>query len=314
MTAHGLCAALQAIVDRHDALRLRAERNGLGEWTVRFPPSDSRSADSWFTRLDLAGIDDPTRREKILAAAHAAEGRLDPRAGVMLHAVWFTDDGANDLLVLFHGLVVDEVSTRILRADLKSALSQIAQGRVPVLDSCETPFRAWAKHLVERTQSPELIAELPTWNAIRAAGVPFVANAVANPMQDTLASTGRLRVVLSASTTSALLSAVPAAFHARTDDVLLTALALTVADWRRRRDSTDRDPIVVDVEAQRPESITSGIDLSHTVGRFTWLYPACLDVGEIEIEEALSGGRCPGLRTQAHQGTVAGDPRPGPRF
>ena len=77
LTTLGLSAALQAIVDRHDAFRLRMERNDQGEWTVRFAPGGSLSAESWFTRLDLAGVDDQARREKILAAAREAEGRLD---------------------------------------------------------------------------------------------------------------------------------------------------------------------------------------------------------------------------------------------
>ena len=101
----------------------------------------------------------------------------------MLHAVWFTGDGANNLLVLFHRLVVDEVSRRILRADLKAALCQIAQGRAPVLESCGTPFRTWVQHLVERAQSPELTAELPSWNAIYAAGVPFLPSAAPVPCE-----------------------------------------------------------------------------------------------------------------------------------
>ena len=106
----------------------------------------------------------------------------------------------------------------------------------------------------------------------------------------TTASASRLHLVLPAATTSALLNEVPAAFHARIDDVLLTALALTVAEWRRGRDFSDGGPIVVDVEGQGRETVMGGIDLSQTVGRFTWCYPVCLDPGELELDDAIPGG------------------------
>ena len=122
---------LQAIVDRHDVLRLRAERDDDGEWIVRFPPRGAVTTDSCLTRVDVAGMDEGARQEKILALVHDTAARLDPRTGAMVHALWFADERGGDLLVAFHGLVTDVTSLAILRVDLEAALGQLARAAHP---------------------------------------------------------------------------------------------------------------------------------------------------------------------------------------
>ena len=101
--------------------------------------------------------------------------------------------------------------------------------------------------------------------------------------------------------TDALLTRVPAAFHGGIDDVLLTGLALAVADWCRRhvQGATHVAPhhggshaVLLDLEGHgREEGLVSGaVDLTRTVGWFTSLYPVRLDPGLLDLEEALSGG------------------------
>ncbi len=285
-----LVMALQAILDRHDVLRLRLERDDEGHWILRIPMRGTVSATSCLTRVDVGGIDEVARNECLRAAAWDAESRLGAHAGSMLHATWLVGEGAGNVLLVINGLVVDAASWQILVRDLETALNQAARGRAPVLSSSGTPFRAWAQDLAERARLPSLIAELPTWEAIHAAGTPLLPDAKLDPIRDTLASAGRLRVIFGTATTTALLTAVPAAFHARIDDVLLTALAVAVADWRRGRETARAGSIVVDLEQQGRETTTDGIDLSQTVGQFTWVFPVSLDVGELDIDLALAGG------------------------
>ena len=55
-----------------------------------------------------------------------------------------------------------------------------------------------------------------------------------DPARDTLGRAGHLTLTLPSAVTQALLTRVPAAFHGGINDVLLTGLALAVADWCRR--------------------------------------------------------------------------------
>jgi len=93
--------------------------------------------------------------------------------------------------------------------------------------------------------------------------------------------------------TVALLTTVPAAFHAGVQDILLAGLATAVARWRQRR-GQDLGPVLVDVEGHG-RVLASGpggndVDLSRTVGWFTAIYPVRLDPATASPAEVAAGG------------------------
>ena len=94
--------------------------------------------------------------------------------------------------------------------------------------------------------------------------------------------------------TAALLTRVLAAFHGGINDVLLTGLALAVADWcRRHGHGGGHGPgqaVLFDLEGHGREEIFADLDLSRTVGWYTSLFPVRLELGALNVEEALAGG------------------------
>ena len=114
-----------------------------------------------------------------------------------------------------------------------------------------------------------------------------------DPARDVTGTAGQLTLTLPAAVTGALLTRVPAAFHGGVNDVLLTGLALAVADWCRRRGrgtSQASHAVLVDLEGHGREEVFADVDLSRTVGWFTSLYPVRLDPGALDLDEALAGG------------------------
>lgn len=79
-------------------------------------------------------------------------------------------------------------------------------------------------------------------------------------------------VALSQEETQALLQEVPQAYNTQINDVLLTALAQTFAQWQ------GMDCLLVDLEAHGREAFSESIDLSRTVGWFTAVFPVVLQV------------------------------------
>ncbi|MCI0688977.1 MAG: condensation domain-containing protein, partial [Sporichthyaceae bacterium] len=114
-----------------------------------------------------------------------------------------------------------------------------------------------------------------------------------DPARDVAATTASTVVRLPADSTAALLTDVPAAYRAGVNEVLLTALALAVADWRRRRGGDD-GAVLVTLEGHGREEFAEGIDLSRTVGWFTSLCPVRLDHAVTDWSQLWSGG--PALR------------------
>ena len=69
---------------------------------------------------------------------------------------------------------------------------------------------------------------------LRAPALPLVGGAL-DPRRDIAGVAGHVRLTLPGALSTALLTRVPAAFHGGINDVLLTGLALGIADWCRAR-------------------------------------------------------------------------------
>ncbi|MFJ8626000.1 amino acid adenylation domain-containing protein [Kitasatospora sp. NPDC093550] len=278
-----LTAALQAVLDHHDALRLRT----TADWRLTTTaPGTVRAA---LRRVDATGLDEQALRALRSAEGHAARARLAPREGVTVQAVWFDRGPAESgrLLLMVHHLVVDGVSWRVLGPDLAEAWQAVHEGRTPALAPVGTSYRGWARRLADEAVRPEREAELDWWQGVLsgadAAGHPTVRHP-ADPARDTHGSAERLTLRLPAGLTEQLLTRLPAAFHAEVNDVLLAALTLA-CDGRA----------LVDLEGHGRESdALGGGDLSRTVGWFTSLHPVRLDAGALDLAEARSGGPAAG--------------------
>jgi amino acid adenylation domain-containing protein/non-ribosomal peptide synthase protein (TIGR01720 family) len=120
---------------------------------------------------------------------------------------------------------------------------------------------------------------------------PALVAGTLDPTRDTAGTAVHIQRCLSTETTSALLTTVPVAFHARINDVLLTALVLATAAWR---EYSSGFALRVDIEGHGREPFDSSVDLTRSVGWFTSLYPVHLDAGNIDIDDAFAAGPAAG--------------------
>ncbi|WP_455678742.1 amino acid adenylation domain-containing protein, partial [Streptomyces atratus] len=275
-----LAAALQAVLDHHDALRMRLSRDGA-RWALEVAPRGTVSAEELITRVDVAGLDGEGLRAVIGEHARAAWRRLAPEAGVMVQAVWFDagPEQSGRLLLVLHHLVVDGVSWRIVLPDLAAAWEAVVAGRTVQLEPVGTSFRRWAERLAAAAVDPVREAELPTWTAILDGPDPQLSRIPHDFERDTVDTARAVSMSLPTQWTAPLLSSVPAAFHAGVNDVLLAGFAVAVADWRRRRGLGEDTGVLLDLEGHGREEFLDGVDLSRTVGWFTSLFPVRLDPG-----------------------------------
>ncbi|MEV4738688.1 amino acid adenylation domain-containing protein [Streptomyces sp. NPDC049555] len=275
-------AVLQTLLDHHDALRLKLTRiEDIGEWTLEITAPGTVPAAACLHRADVAGLDEDALRAAGEREFAAAQQRLDAEAGRMVQAVWL-DAGASApgrLLLVVHHLSVDGVSWRILLPEVSAALQAAAQGTAFTPEPVGTSFRRWAQHLTAAAGESARLRELPLWREILGTDDPLLTDRPLDPQRDTLAGAAHLTVHLPAEITEPLLGRVPAAFTAQINDVLLTALAVAVAGWRRDRGLGEGSAVLVGLEGHGREDILDGADLSRTVGWFTSLYPVRLDPG-----------------------------------
>ncbi|MGC0155730.1 amino acid adenylation domain-containing protein, partial [Chromobacterium vaccinii] len=261
--------ALQALLDRHDALRMRLDADG----GLTVPPVGSTPAQDCLRRVAGPAI----------APADIAEAarQLDPAAGAMLRALWLDagPDAPGRLWIGIHHLAVDGVSWRILLPDLASAWRDAVAGRPIRLDPVPTSFRRWSLLLSDDAARAARAAEWPMWADIQSRPDPLLSPVPLDPALDKAGSGRRLSVTLPAAVTAELLTRVPALFHAGINDVLLTGFALAVARWRERQGLDGGSAVRLELEGHGREELGEHCDLSRTVGWFTSLFPVCLDPG-----------------------------------
>ncbi len=262
---------LQALLDRHAMLRLKAGEDADGGWSLTVPDVGAVDASECLESVDVLSD----------AALADARDRLDPAAGVMVRALWVADTA--QLALIVHHLAVDGVSWRILLGDLNIAWAQLRNGRDIALPGVGTSFGRWASLLAERARSPEVRRHTGAWQ--RVAAVPAALPRV-QPAADTLATAGRMSELLDAESTRLLLGEVPTAFHAGLQDILVITFALAWSEFL----GTGGTPISVDVEGHgRDEELAAGVDLSRTVGWFTTKYPVSLSTGGLSWSQVVSG-------------------------
>jgi non-ribosomal peptide synthase protein (TIGR01720 family) len=227
----------------------------------------------------------------IAAEVGHAAGRLDPERGRMVEAVWFDagPEAPGRLLLAVHHAVVDGVSWRILVPDLAAAWD----GDPPPAPA--TSFRHWARALEAEARSPGREAELPLWQAILTGPDPLLGARPLDPVGDR-DGVRRLTLELGPEVTEPLLTTLPAAFGAHVNDALLTALAVAVADWRRRRGTgggaVDDGSVLVALEGhgREEDAVPGTVDLSRTLGWFTSVFPVRLAPGPVVAADVRAGG------------------------
>ncbi|OQD55108.1 non-ribosomal peptide synthetase, partial [Streptomyces phaeoluteigriseus] len=263
LTADALDKILGAVVARHDMLRARLVRGD--RWSFDIPEAGGAVPD-W----------QESDRPLDECVTLATDG-LDPAGGVMLRAVWRRE--AQQLVLAAHHVVIDGVSWRVLMEDLATAWRQLTSGAPIELPPVGTSFRRWTQ-LLERTafDADRVHYQRPLPGADGPLGRrPLSAS-------DTVARERLRTVSVGAEATAALLGEIPARFHAGVNDVLLTALAVTLARWRRDL-GQDQTFAHIELEGHGREgrfvADDAGFepDLSRTVGWFTTLFPVTVDPG-----------------------------------
>ncbi|MBK1783698.1 non-ribosomal peptide synthetase [Prauserella cavernicola] len=290
-----LTAALQAVLDRHDALRARLDTGSRPPLLRVESPTPGLAAEL----LDASQASTDLEASAAEQLERAADS-LDPEAGRLARFVWLAPD---HLLLVVHHLVVDGVSWRILLADLAAAWHALAQGSTPALEPVPTSLRRWAGLLSAEATASRRTGELGHWTETLRGTDPVRARRL-DPRRDTVGAARGLVRRLSPERTRPLLDSVAPAFHAGVHEVLLAGLVLGLADL-------SGDAVLVEVEGHGRAELSgpSGeTDLSRTVGWFTSAHPVRVELAGLDVTGARAGGPAAGDALKLVKETVRAVP------
>ena len=265
---------VRSVIEHHDALRLRFVREERGWRQFNAAPDE----DVPFTTHDLSKFAIDEQETRLAEMIDELQASLDLTNGPLLRVAFFDfgPERAARLFIAVHHLATDGVSWRILLEDLQLAYRQASEGEEISLPAKTTSFKEWAEKLQAYATGEEIQGELGYWLEEPRREVSMLpVDYPAAGRQPSLETARAVRVSLSPEETRALLKDVPAAYNTQVNDVLLTALAQSLTGW------ADERRLLVALEGHGREEIEGAeADLSRTVGWFTSLFPALLDLGE----------------------------------
>lgn len=284
--AEDVSAVMAAVVDQHDALRMRiANRAGTWEQQIADPggvvdvaerslPADA-APDTAQERAALASIVSETiaaqdLRSWPLTATYVTTAAGDPRF----------------LVLTLHQMVDDATSREVLVTDLMTAFGQRLAGSDIALEPVTTGWREWSQRCAALAAHPAVLDRRNYWldNAAQATlrlTSPEIDAAVTGPPgADDLT---RLAVALTPDQTSQIDNA-RRILQSSAEEILLAALARTLA-------ITVGDGVAaVDLAGAGRSVLRPEVDLRRTFGWFSTIYPIalpCLDVASASAAQLL---------------------------
>lgn len=281
---HCLEQALLAVIEQHDALRLRFTAVA-GAWRAEHR-IDSDTPVLWQVRVKSM--------EQCTALFADAQRSLDLKQGPLLRALLVDGpQGQQRLFIAIHHLVVDGVSWRVLLDDVQTVYRRLLAGKSVELPAKSSALRDWAARLQAYAGSDSLREELGWWQA-QLAG-PDVALPCARPeggRQHRHAET--ISVRLDGERTRQLLQQAPSAYRTQVNDLLLSALSRVLCRW------SGHESALIQLEGHGRENLFDDIDLTRTVGWFTSAFVLRLTPG-LEHEHTIKAIK-EQLRAVPHKG------------
>ncbi|MGA7052192.1 MAG: amino acid adenylation domain-containing protein, partial [Mycobacterium sp.] len=271
ITRQGLDALLGAILDGHEVLRCRLDRDAMT--LVAQPKTDI------VTEVRVVGemVND------VAKVTFEALESLDPQAGRLVSAVWLREQDGPGLLVLTaHVLAMDPASWRIVLGELDAGLHALAAGRPPAPTREHTNYRQWSRLLVERAK---VLDTEDFWVAELDGADPPLGTRRVRPQTDRVG-----QMAISIATSDADLTARLLSMARPMDALLATAGARMVNAWRRRRGHDTPAPLLgLETHGRADIVIDDSTDTSDTVGLLTAIYPL-----RIHSDAATDLARIPG--------------------
>lgn len=278
--------AFGKLIEHHDGLRLnyKAESRILVYGNQYFNEGFN------LIRVDLSMYSKEEQARKLEEIGIELKSGFDLENTLLIKAALFKFSSEEyRLLITSHHLVVDGMSWRIIMEDLSKIYIHLARNEEVILPEKSSSFKVWSERIYQYSQSKKLNEETPYWQEVMHTQYPL-------PIQniDELTCFGDIKTLtasLSKNDTKLLLTEAQKAYNTEINDLLLTALAMTLSNW------TGRSKHVISLEGHGREELFDDIEVYRTVGWFTTIFPVKLDLTGVEsISEQIKA-----IKEQVHK-------------
>ncbi|MCP4220676.1 MAG: amino acid adenylation domain-containing protein, partial [bacterium] len=274
----------KALVTHHDALRIvyYADANNR---IIQENRGDKNETLFDFEAIDLTHLDNKTHIDaKIKKESKRIQSCMDLEKGPLVKTGLFKTAAGDYLLIAIHHLVVDGISWRIMLEDFETGYKALENNTKITFQEKTDSFKLWAEKLTEYAKSKGLLKELPFWKKMEKTSIePLPVDNNISREDRKFGNGKKEEVILDKDNTTKLLSVVNQAYNTQINDILLTALGLTVKQWAGNEKlwgdkKVEMDKVAIKMEGHGREDILNDVNISRTVGWFTSLFPVILDI------------------------------------
>lgn len=272
VTGEDIRAVLTAVVEHHDALRLRlVDRSGM--WEQHIAPAGEFSVLTTRSLPDNLAAGSPEERAAVtdIVAELIADQEFSDAPLAAVH-ITGAHGGRHYLGLGLQELVADDASRQILGTDLITAFGQRLAGDEIALEPVSTGWRDWSLRCAALATHPAAVGTRSFWIENATKVTTWLtdsgpnAEVVQPPRADDLAT---LSCPLSGDQTSELDDA-RRRFRRSIQEILLAALGRTIAQ------TVGEGVVAVELEGEGRSVLRPDVDLHRTVGWFTTYYPIAL--------------------------------------
>jgi len=301
LTLKNLQLAFEYLITHHDILRSKFRIDSAKPSnSTAFIETDHHSVAYDFHDLSLLSEFD--QENEINSISSMLQSSLSIEKGALLRVALFdiAIGKPKKLLIISHHLVIDGISWRILLSDLDTLLDQLTQNLSLRLQAKTSSFAQWTSSLVEYAQTSAVTNDLEYWLKQREKRAPFPTDFPYDVLKNDWGSLTNIEVSLNPTLSRALLMDVPRIYRTQINDVLLSALVISLNKWTNLQD------FEITMEGHGREDLFDDIDISRTIGWFTSSYPLHLHHQDGEAIESTILRIKNQLRKLPHNGITYG--------
>ncbi len=250
-----LLAIILELVSYHDMLRIGFRKGKDGEYARWLQNYNTEISEPQLRTLDIAGYHD-TEIQQVLTNW---QNGFDLENGPLFQFgyIFGYSDRSARLFVAAHHMVIDSVSWRILTEDIKS----LYNGKP--LPPKASSYRQWVSATEKYAQLH--LDEVAFWAEQLSTSQSFASSVMKKDQH-------WKDFEISMELTRELIQNAPSAYHTEVNDLLLTALAYAL------KDISAQSACSITLEGHGREDIDPSLDISHTIGWFTTMFPVKLQV------------------------------------
>jgi len=273
-----LKSAFIAVLKQHDNLRVSFQEDEQGGFRQYCESIEiiRDSLDELVVFFDLTGFKLSEQKKRIEEYSNELHQEIKLDNSPLIRVGYFkTGENSGQLVIIFHHLLIDMVSSRIVFEDLTHAYQSLLKDESIMYGQKSTSVKDWVDYLISKREIKRLENSLDFWSSLKVIdefNLPTVPGInIENITSLNLEKNASQKAfVLPDSTTDKLLTYIPKVHGFAIQDLLLAAFHQSICGWAKI-DAT----LISTCEHGRPLD-DSEYDLSRTVGWINSVYPVFL--------------------------------------